>query len=97
MVTIKVDVSDGVAPNLIRVFINHLENEIDDSKFSRTMSFEESFALNSGEYSILVTGKNNDGASTDITVSGDCLAGPVPSDTQTREQRSYAVLFNLEV
>jgi len=97
MVTIKVDVSDGIAPIPIRVFINHLENNEDDSKFSRDESFEESFDLNGGKYSILVTGKNNPGSSTQISVSGECLAGPVPSKPQKRVKPSYAVLFNLEV
>ncbi|RYE59120.1 MAG: hypothetical protein EOP48_01940 [Sphingobacteriales bacterium] len=97
MVTIKVDVLNGTAPIPIRVFINHLENDGDDFKFAKNESFEESFDLNPGEYSILITGKNNHSASTEITVSGECIKGPVPDETQKRDKGSYAVLFNLEV
>ncbi len=96
MVTIEVQVNGGVAPLPIKVFIDNLDN-LDDIRFTRTMSFTEHYALASGRYMLTVSGMNPDEGSTSIKLSGDFSKEPLPKSAQEATNRLYSILFYFEI
>ena len=71
---IKVDVSGAVAPVPIKVSIKGKDNGY-RKVITHDQSFQESIDLPPGEYSIVVSGENGEGGTTDITIDATNSSG----------------------
>ncbi|SMC54189.1 hypothetical protein [Pedobacter nyackensis] len=96
MININVGIYGGKAPIPVKVHIDNLDNN-NDLYFSRTSSFNETYTLPAGRYSILVAGMNPEDGYTNISVSGNFREEPLPEASFTRKTPSYAVFFYIEV
>lgn len=96
MVNIKVSIYGGKAPIPVKVHIDNLDNS-NDLYFSRNSSFNETYTLPEGRYSILIAGMNAEDGHTHISLAGDFKEGPLPEAAFSRKTPSYAVFFYIEV
>lgn len=96
MLTIKAKVFGGTAPIPINVFINNIKN-LDDIKFARGASFDESFNVKPGKYMITVSGMNPSKGHTEILVAGNFSLGPVPNGNRNPSTQFYSEMFYLEI
>lgn len=96
MINITVSIYGGKAPIPIKVHIDNLDNN-NDLYFSRNSSFDETYTLPEGRYSVLVAGMNPEDGYSKISLSGNFKEGPLPEASFTRKTPSYAVFFYIEV
>lgn len=96
MMNITVNIYGGKAPIPIKVHIDNLDNN-NDLYFSRSLSFNETYTLPEGRYSIIIAGMNAEDGHTNISISGNFKQGPLPEAEFTRKTPSYAVFLYIEV
>jgi hypothetical protein len=62
-------------------------------KFKEDSSFNKDLTLTPGNYHLNVAGLNPDGGSTKVSLTGPFTDGPNPSNAQSANSKSYALIF----
>lgn len=95
MITIEVEVTGAVAP--VEVNVTIASNEGYNHTFSNPTSFKKDFELESGDYTVIISGENNDDGTTEITITGKDNCGSSINKSYSSSEIRYNKIFRFEI
>ncbi|WP_146171733.1 hypothetical protein [Flavobacterium magnum] len=93
MVNLDVTVKNGLPPLRLSVDITCLDNPENNRNYQSDLGFNTDFDLAPGRYTLLLHGSNPPGGTTDVSLTGVFITGPLPGSSYTSGIATYDAIF----